>query len=162
MHLKGLCWEVDWLFPIWKTVMTGRKTKKKTNRPPSIFIVGHPQGWVFLKLILPSTVATWELGIPGSGCRSPGRLRCDSLLEIESLGRLHVSLLRIGSKGRSRHFDLLGPLNWWIPEQVEVWQPPEDQIPRQVEVGWTAGTPGWGWASPRSPGWPVLGRIKWL
>ena len=38
-------------------------------------------------LILPSTVATSEPGIPRSGCRSPGRLRHDSLLEIESLGR---------------------------------------------------------------------------
>ena len=37
--------------------------------------------------ILPRTVATWEPGIPGSGCRSPGRLRHDSLLEIESPGR---------------------------------------------------------------------------
>ena len=29
MHLKGVCQEVDWLFPIWNTVMTGREKKKK-------------------------------------------------------------------------------------------------------------------------------------
>ena len=27
--IKGICWEVDCFFPIWKTVMTGRKRKKK-------------------------------------------------------------------------------------------------------------------------------------
>ena len=52
---------------------------------------------------------------------SPDRLRHDSLLEIKSLGRLRqVGLLRIGSLDRLRHVDLLGPLDWWIPEQIEV------------------------------------------
>ena len=82
-------------------------------------------GWTslrmsLLKFILLSTVATLEPGVPGPGCRSPGRLRCDSLLEIKFLGRLrHDGLPRIGSLGRSRLDDLLGPLAWWIPEQVE-------------------------------------------
>ena len=76
---------------------------------------------VFLNLILPSTVATGEPGVPGSGCRPPGKLRCDSFLETESPGRpRHVSLPRIGSLGRSRHVDLLGPLDWQSPKQVEV------------------------------------------
>ena len=58
--------------------------------------------------------------LPGSRCRSPGRLRHDSLLEMESAGRSrHDGLLRIGSLGRSRRDDLLGPLDWWIPKQVE-------------------------------------------
>ena len=56
----------------------------------------------FLKLILPSTVAIWEPGVPSSGCRSLSRLRCDSLLEIESLGR-------------SGH---------WVPGQAEACRPP--------------------------------------
>ena len=74
-----------------------------------------------MKLILPSTVATGEPGVPGSGCRSPGKLRCDSLVEIEFLGRpRHVGLPRIGSLGKLRHVDLLGPLDWQIPKQVEV------------------------------------------
>ena len=68
----------------------------------------------------PSTVATGEPGIPESGCRSPGGLRCDSCLEIESPGRSRkVDLLRIGSQGSLRHVDLLGPLDWWTPEQAE-------------------------------------------
>ena len=47
-------------------------------------------------------------------------MRRDSLLEIEFLGRSRqVGLLRIGSLGRLRHVDLLGPPDWWIPEQVE-------------------------------------------
>ena len=29
MHLKGICQEVDWLFPIWKTVMTRRERKQR-------------------------------------------------------------------------------------------------------------------------------------
>ena len=56
----------------------------------------------------------------------------DSLLEIESLGRLRqVSLLRIGALGRSRHVELLGPLDW----QVEPRQTSENQISRQLKVG---------------------------
>ena len=48
-------------------------------------------------------------GLPGSGCRPPGRLRHDSLLEIKSLGRSrHVNLQIIGPLGRLRHVDLLG------------------------------------------------------
>ena len=59
-------------------------------------------------------------GIPGSGCTSLGKLRGDSLLEIESSVKSRlVGLLRIGSLGRSRHVNLLGSLDWGIPEQVE-------------------------------------------
>ena len=73
-----------------------------------------------MKLLLPSTVATREPGIPGSGCRSLGKLRHDSLLEIEAPGRLkRDGLPRIGSLGRLRRDDLLGPLDWQLPEQVE-------------------------------------------
>ena len=54
----------------------------------------------------------------------------------------HVGLQRIGSLGRSRRVDLLGPLDWWIPEQVEARQPFEGQIPRQVEAGQPPGIPG--------------------
>ena len=61
-------------------------------------------------------------GHPQVRCRFLGRLRYDSLLEIKS-------------PGRSRHVDLLGPLDWWIPEQVEAWQSFEDQIPKQIEAG---------------------------
>jgi len=42
----------------------------------------------------------------------PGKLRHDSLLEMQ------VGLPRIGSLGGSRHDDLLGPLDWRVPEQV--------------------------------------------
>ena len=60
---------------------------------------------------------TWD---PSGKVCGPGKLRCDSLLEIETPGRSRQDgLLRIGSLGRSRHDDLLGPLNWQIPEQVE-------------------------------------------
>ena len=49
--------------------------------------------------------------LPRSGCRAPGRLRRDSLLEIESPGRSRCdSLSRIGSVGWLRRDDLLGPL----------------------------------------------------
>ena len=41
----------------------------------------------------------------------------------------------------SRHIDLLGPLDWQIPEQVEVQQTSEYQIPRQVEAGRPPGIP---------------------
>ena len=74
-----------------------------------------------MKSILLSTLATREPGVHGSGCRPPGRLRRDSLMEIESPGRSRqVSLPRTGSLGRLRQVDLLGSLDWWIPERVEV------------------------------------------
>ena len=102
---------------------------------------------VFLKLILSSTIATWEPGIPESGCKFPGSLRFHSLLEIDSLGRSrHVGLPRIGSLDRSRHVNLLGSLDWQILKKVEVWQPSKDQIPRQVKAGWPPGS--WARGSP--------------
>ena len=163
VHLKGICWEVDWLFPIWKTVITERKRKKKKL----IGLLQFP--WLdFLR-----SEFFWRLsyqdccnlqpepGVPGSECRSLGRLRCDSFLGIESPGRLRqVGFLRIGSLSRLRHVDFLGPLAWWIPEQVEAWQPFKDQIPRQLRQVDLLGPSDWSWTSPRSPVWPVLGRIK--
>ena len=61
----------------------------------------------YLALLQPESQAS----PPGSGCRSPGRVGHESLLEIESLDRLkRDSLPRIGSLGRSSRDDLLGPL----------------------------------------------------
>ena len=52
---------------------------------------------------------------PGQGADSPGRLRRDSLLEIETPGRSRGDdLLRIGSLGRLRRDNLLGPLGWSV------------------------------------------------
>ena len=117
------------IFSVFKWSFNDFVGEKVVSPSYSSAILGPPPlGWVFLKLILPSIVATWEPGIPGSGCIFPGRLRCDSLLEIKSPGRL-------------RHDDLLGFLDWRIPKQVEAWQPSEDQIPRQVKAGWPPGTP---------------------
>ena len=110
MHLKGFCRELDWLFPTWKTVMTGRKRKKGKNK-----LIGLLQfyGWTSLGVSLFEVYSNqywWNLraSIPGSMYRSPGRLRHDSLLEMKYPGRLRqVSLLRIGSLGRLRHIDFL-------------------------------------------------------
>ena len=54
---------------------------------------------------------------PGQSADSPGRLRHDSLLEIESPGRSRRDgLPRIGSLGRSRCDDLLGLLELADPQ----------------------------------------------
>ena len=86
---------------------------------------------------------------PRSGCRSPGRLRCDSLLEIESPGRLRqVGLLRFGSLGRSRNVDLLRPLAWQIPSRfrhVNLLQ--TEFLGRSTCLGHL----DWSWASLKSP-----------
>ena len=47
----------------------------------------------------------------------------------------HNNLLEIKSLVKSRHVDLLRPVDWQIPEQVESRDYFEDQIPRQVEAG---------------------------
>ena len=49
---------------------------------------------------------------------------------------------RIGSLGKSRRDNLLGPLDWQIPEQGDGSQLCEDQIPRQIEASLLHGTPG--------------------
>jgi len=66
----------------------------------------------------------------------------------------------------------------WIPGQLEPWQPPEtpgtrgspsrlthDNLSRTRSLGRSRrddllGPPDWSWASPRSPVWPVLRRIR--
>ena len=135
------------------------KKEKKNYRPPSISVGGFPWGWVFLKLILPSTIATWEPGILRSGCRSPGRLRHESLLDSESPEQVEAGQPpKNWVLGQLRHVDILGPLDWQTPEQVEAWQHFEDQIPRQADL---LRPPDWNWASPRSPAWPVVGGGRW-
>ena len=159
MHLKGICWEVDSLFPIWKTVMPERKRKKeeKPNRTPILWVdfLRGESFWSLSYSVLFQPRARHLLV-----SRQIARLKCDSLLETESLGRSkQVSFLRIGSLGRSRHVYLLGLLNWWIPDQIEAWQTSEGQIPRQVNL---LGPPDWNSVSPSSPAWPVVSRIKGL
>ena len=162
MHLKGVCWEVGCLFPIWNTVMTGRKrkTNKLTNRP-LYFMGALTLGWVFLKLILPSTVATWEPGIPRSGCTSPA-----------SWGMIASwRLNQWAGWGMSASWEL-GP--WACRGMLTSWGPWISRSPnrlrydnfpgarslgksRQVDL---LGPPDWSWVSTRSPAGPVLGRIK--
>ena len=73
MHLKGVYWEMDWLFPIWKTVMTGRKRKKKKekqktpNRPPSILWVDFLMGESFWSLSYPILLKPESQASPGQG-----------------------------------------------------------------------------------------------
>jgi len=77
-------------------------------------------------------------GHPESGCRSPGRLR-------------HVGLQRIDSLGRSRHVDLLGPQAGGSPSKLRHANLPGSRSlgrSRQVDL---LGSPGWSWASQRSP-----------
>ena len=147
MHLKGVCWEVNWLFPIWKTVMTGRKRKKLVGLllfPWGDFLRGESFWSLFYPVLLP----TWEPGIPRSWCRSPGRVRHDSLLEIESPGRSRqVGLPRIGSPGRLRHVDFLDP---WTGGSLSRLR--HDSLLRTRFLGRSKqvdllGPPDWSWAS---------------
>ena len=48
MHLKGISQEMDGLIPTWKTVMKGRKRKKKKNEYASF----HFYGWTSLEVSL--------------------------------------------------------------------------------------------------------------
>ena len=166
MHLKGVCWEVDWLFPIWKTFMTGRKRKRRK-------LIGLLQfSWVdFLR-----GESFWILSYP-------------VLLQPESNLRCPQVRVQI-----PRQAEAWQPAGDRIPKQVEVWWPPKNWVPGQVKVWmtswdpWTGRSPSrlrcdnlsmtrsldrsrqvdllgprdWSWASPRSPPWPVLGRIKGL
>ena len=61
------------------------------------------------------------VGCPLVRVQIPRQIEADNILEIESPGRLRdVSLLRVEFLGKLRHVDLLEPLDWRIPEQVEV------------------------------------------
>ena len=73
---------------------------------------------------------------PWVRCRSPGRLKCDSLLEIES-------------PGRSRRDDLLGPLGLAIPKRLR-----PDNLSRTRSLGRSRrddllGPPGWSLGIPK-------------
>ena len=49
----------------------------------------------------------------------PRRLKHESLIDIKSPDRSRqFGLPRIGSLGKSRHIELLGPLDWWIPSRL--------------------------------------------
>ena len=160
MHLKGIWWEMDWFFPIWKTVMTGRKIKmRKTNRPPSILWMDFLRGESFWSL---SYQVLWQPDSQVSLCRGAepqAGWGMTALWRPNHWAGWDSWLWRIGSLGRLRHVDLLGSLDWHIPNQVEAWQPSEDQIPRQVNL---LGPLDWSWGSQRSLAWPVLGRVKRL
>jgi len=168
MHLKGVCWEVDWLFPMKHSHDREEKKRERKEKKNLIGLLQFPwvdflKGWAFLRLVLPSTVATWEPGISGSECRYPGKLRRDSLLEIKSQA----------GWGRSASWEL----SPWAGRGVMTsWDPWTGGSPsrlrhdnflrtrslgrsRQVDL---LGPLDWSWASPRSPVWPVLGRIKGL
>ena len=161
MHLKGICWEVDWLFTIWKTVMTGRKRKKKKLigllQFPWVDFLRGKSFWnlSYSVLLQPESrgqgadpqegwgvTASWRSnpwagrGMLASWELGPWASRGMSTSWDPwtggSLSRLRPdNILRNRSLGRSRQVDFLGPLDW-------------------------------SWASPSSPAWPVLGRIKGL
>ena len=93
---------------VWKT-----RIKNMPEGFPGGSVVKNPLASPGDADVIPAmgTVATREPGVPESGCRSPGRLRRDTLLEIEPPGRSrHDGLPRIGSLGSSSHDNLLRPL----------------------------------------------------
>ena len=128
---KGVCWEMDWLFPIWKTVMIGRK-KKILIGILLLPWVDFLRGESFFKLILPSTVATWEPGIHGSGWRSPGRLRHDPRDQIP---RQVETCQPPGTPGLADPW--AGVTKFWRPD------------PRQVKASRPPGTPELGVGHPQ-------------
>ena len=145
----------------WIIAETGHSTA--ANRLPYIFKGGLPYAWVFLKLILSSTVATWEPCIPGSGCRFPGRLKYDSLLEIKSPDRSkQFGLPRIGSLTSWGMLTSWDPWTGGSPSRLR-----HDNLLRTRPLGrsrqvYFLGPPGWSSASPWSPAWQMLDRIKVL
>ena len=103
MHLKGVCQEVDWLFPIWKT-MTGRKKKKKLIGlllfPWVVFLKGES----FWSISYPVLLQPESRESPGQGAdpqagrgmstfwnpcpgRSLSKLKCDNLQRTRTQGR---------------------------------------------------------------------------
>ena len=118
--------------------------------------------------------------------KSPGKLRHISLPRIRSLAGRGLGMStscdpwtggtqqveawqppRNQMQGRSRQVNLLGFLEWQIPERTEAWQASRSQIPRQVEECWPSGTPGladpqacWGVTTSQGPDpWTDRGRL---
>ena len=110
------------------------------------------------ELVEPSKLRHGNL--PGTRCKA-GRGRSTSWDPWSggSLSRLkHGNLPGTRSLDRLRNVDLLGPLDWRTHKHVEVWQPPRDQIPGQIEAGWHPGIPrlvdawaGWGVTTSQGP-----------
>ena len=68
MHIKGVCQEVDWLFPIWKRVMIGRE--KKANRL-LLFYGWTSLGVSFWSLSYPVLLQPESQTYPGQGADPP-------------------------------------------------------------------------------------------
>ena len=68
MHIKGVCQEVDWLFPIWKRVMIGRE--KKANRL-LLFYWWTSLGVSFWSLSYPVLLQPESQTYPGQGADPP-------------------------------------------------------------------------------------------
>ena len=112
MHLKNICWEVDWLFSIGKTVMTGEKREKKKTNCLLLF------PWVdFLR-----GESFWSLSY-------------QVLLQSES----QESWVRVQIP---RQAEAWQPPGDWIPGQVESGWHPENWVPGQVKACQPPGTPG--------------------
>ena len=111
MHLKGICWEVDSLFPIWKTVMPERKRIKeeKPNRTPILW-VDFLRGESF-----------WSLSY-------------SVLLQL----RARHLLVRVQIP---RLLGMWQPSGDWIPGHVKAGQFSENWVPGQVKACLPPGTP---------------------
>ena len=129
--------------------------KLKSKICPGGSVVKNPPASAGDTGVIPAmgTVATREPGVPESGCRSPGRLRRDTLLEIEPPGRSrHDGVPRIGSLGSSSHDNLLRPPGTrGSPSRLT-----HDNLSRTRSLGRSRhddllGPLDWSWASPRSP-----------
>ena len=114
MHLKCVSWELDWLFPMWKSDgREGTKTKTKTELIGLLLFYGWTSLGVSLFKVYP-TKYCWNLR-----ARRP---------------QVSVQI--------PKHVETWQPPGDWIPRQIKAGQPPENWIPGQVEAYWPPGTPG--------------------
>ena len=163
MHLKGICWEVDWLFPIWKTVMTGGKEKRKKLIGLLFLCVDFLRGESFWDLSYPvllqpeSQASLVQDADPQAGWGVTASWRLNHWA-----GRGRLAFWELGpwaGRGMSISWDP------WTGRSLSRLR--HDNLLRTRFLGRSRqadllGPLDWSWSSPTSPAWPVLHRIKGL
>ena len=153
---------MDWLFPIWKTVMTGRKGKK-TNRPPSILWVDFLSGESLWSLSYPVMLQPESWASPSQGADPQAGWNMTAPWRSNPwAGWSRSASQKLGpwaGRGMSTSLD---PWTGGSLSRLRC-----DSFPRTRSLGRLKqvdllGPLDWSWATPSSPEWPVLGRIKGL
>ena len=154
---------MDWLFPIWKTIMTGRKRKKKEKLIGLLqFLwVDFLRGESFLSLSYPVLLQSESQAFPDEG----GNPQASWGMTASWRSNPQAGQGRLASweSGPWAGQSMLTSWDPWIGGSLSRLS--HDNLSRTISLGGSRqvnllGPLDCSWATPRSPAWPVMGRIQ--